>query len=416
MKTRNSAAEWLYRNTGFWVSGLWVRRKLALVLLTITLSALPANADWMLVANLGEKPNRVAVYVDLTSLKIEPSLATWRGIIDLPVGKMREQAIQSVLTVHTMAALEILESAQGPACRYYELAVNSENRTCLFSRTLEWSWDGTLVEQPGIGWHAPSGWTEQAFSLATKQREWKQALVALLQRTQREKTVQEQTELASFGFEYVLTGDLTTLGDMTWTYLWADGERPSESPALGEALRVLPPRSVGAARLEGDASYFIDSVLEDRGWVTAPIGTAVYLYPLEPQVRDHLLRVMPYRIGVHEFAEEYLHPLPAEVMARRRETRVFGEQGEFVFNDLEPGLYLIEFRIPYRGIMSHRVVDGIIEERAIYDDGSYDVTGTSEVAHREYSWRSLAGNWTREVVEVLPGADPTRIRVSNIRQ
>ncbi len=397
---------------------LWVRRKLALVcaLLTITLSAIPAQADWMLIANLGEKPNRVAVYVDLTSLKSEASLNTWRGAIDLPLGKWREQAIQSVLTVHRMTALEILESAQGPACRYHELAVNSEDRTCLFSRTLEWKRDGTVVEQPGMGWHALSGWTEQAFSLATRQQEWKQAVVALLQRTQREKTVLEQTELASFGFEYVLTGDRATLGDLTWTYVWADGDRPPESPALGDALRALPPRSVRAARLEGDASYFNDSVLEDRGWVTAPIGTPVYLFPLEPQVREHLLRVMPYRVGVHEFASEYTYPLPAEVMARRRETRVFGEQGEFLFNDLEPGLYLIEFRIPYRGIMSHRVVDGTIEERAVYADGSYDVTGTSELAHREYSWRSLDGNWTREIIEVLPGADPTRLHVSNIRQ
>jgi hypothetical protein len=393
---------------------LSVGRVLTVICAFLTaLCAAPAHADWMLVANHGEKPNRVAVYVDLTSLRSDASLEAWRAVIDAP---LRERgALPRDQTVHTMAAVEILESSQGPASRYHELAVNSEKRTCLFSRTLEWSRDGSLVERAGTGWQEVSGWTEKVYQLVVRQPEWKQALVALLQRTQREKTVVEQTELAPFGFEYVLSGDLVTLGDLTWNYVWSDGERPPASPGLAEAQRALPPRGPGAARLEGEASYFLDSVLEDRGWKIAPPGTQVYLYFLEPRIQAQLL-ALPYRVGVHEFADEFLSPLPAEVMARRRETRVFGEQGQFVFDNLEPGLYVIEFRVPYRGLMSHRVVDGTIEERAVYEDGSYDVLGSEEVTHREVSWQWLPGNWTREVIEVLPGATPTRIRVSNIRQ
>lgn len=378
------------------------------LLCAVLFLATPARADWMLISNAGTQPNRVAVYVDLASLKDVPDEKGWRTILDAEPGPERDKALQQPITTQTMDVVEVLESPDGPESRFHTLTVHSDDKTCQFQRTREWRADGSYSDLGGTGRQPLTGWTERAFQLATDQRPWKEALIALLERTKREKTVSEQTELAPFGYEWVQSGDAASLSELTRQYVWPGTALVATGTALATAKRQAP-ASPGTARLQGVAAYFNDTIFEDRGWVTASAGTPIYLHALDPVVMAVLLQQS--RVRAIAFSDW----LPPETLAARKETQVLNDRGEFAFDGLQPGLYLLECRIPYRYLRSNRVVDEVIEHTIEYEDGTYDVEETEEFYHLEYTWDNAPGNCTIDVVEVLPGGKPTTIRLTNVR-
>jgi hypothetical protein len=112
---------------------------------------------------------------------------------------------------------------------------------------------------------------------------------------------------------------------------------------------------------------------------------------------------------------ETVEMVPKAVWDRRRDTKVHDQQGHFVFPDVEPGLYLLECRIPYRARVSSRVPVEEVEYRDVCVDGSYDVTGR-ETIYRDGSRTVYApGNSTIDVVEVLGDGKATAVTLSSVR-
>lgn len=361
----------------------------------------------MLVSRMGSAPQRAAYYVNLKSLSERPGEGQWQRILDAAPGPEREKVLAQPMTSLTMEVEEILEDPAGPERRQHRLVLELERRTCGLYQTTEWNRDGRYRELGGTPSRTPVGWMQRAYELGSKQRPWKEALLALMQRTQREKTVTEQSELAPFGYEYVQSDEASTLPELTARYLWG-----LSGPTRSSIKASLPDstKREGTARLQGKAEYFQDTTRADRGYTVAPPNTPVYLYPLEPSVAGFILN-MP-RVTAVGFSDL----VPESVRALRQETRVNGEAGEFRFERLQPGLYLLECRIPYRHLADRKVVHSVEEERRVYRDGSYDVVGVKENARYEPFWTSAPGNWTYDVVEVQGGEAPTRFRLCNLRE
>ncbi len=380
--------------------------------LALTLFGLPAAADWMLISKSGSKPNRSALYVDLDSLREVPTESGWRTLLDVPPGAEREKLFRRPLG-QELEAVEVLESPAGPESRDLLFTIEPEGKLYRVARGRVWGRDGSCAPIGASPWKpVEPGQTTSLLKFSTEQKPWREALLALLQRTQREKNVSEQTELAPFGYEYVQGGDAAGLGEITRKYVWTDSDPASLAGTLEAARRQRGPLRSEAlpstARLEGLASYFNDSRLEDRGTILAPPGTVVYAYPISPEVS--LALAVKDRVGVFS-----LGGMAAEISSTALKTQVHDSQGHFVFEGLKPGLYAVEVQIPYRFILLTPYREKVYEERTVYVDGSYDVDHVEEATGYDSSWQNAPGNWTLDVVEVLPGDAPTRMLLSNVR-
>jgi hypothetical protein len=389
------------------------KRVLSVLVWTAFALASPAWADWMLISNSGQAPNRVAVFADLESFDSHMTAQDWQTLLDADAGPKREAAFKGLRLCTTLKVLEVLETPSGPDSRLLHLALNRQEKAYQVLHGFEWERNGTHRDLSPSAWLPVEGWKTQALRFVDDQVPWREALVALLQRTQKEKTVSTQTELEPFGYEFVQGGDVATLSDITWRYIWTDVTPPPSAAGLGAAKIELAGRLGKVPRpsnsLTGVATYFNDSDSEDRGYTLAPLGTTVFLFRMDDATRTELLS--QDRVSVRGFGEK----VPPAVWDRRRETKVHDQQGHFVFPDVEPGLYVLECRIPYRARVSSRVPVEEVEYRDVYVDGSYDVTGRETIYQGETRTVDAPGNWTIDVVEVLGDGKATAVTLSNVR-
>ena len=187
-----------------------------------------AWADWMLISDSGARPNRVALFADIESMEsssgqLKEANAVFRN----------DQAELARLAEHkrrykTLRLVEVFEAPKGPESRYWSVELDGDQKTCRLLDAREFRRDATFKDIPGSRLQPLSSlsWGDKAYQFAFDQGAWRAGVQKLLERTRREQTVNDQTELTSLGYQLVRNDTDSGFPDLLWKYVWTDGSRP----------------------------------------------------------------------------------------------------------------------------------------------------------------------------------------------
>jgi len=190
-------------------------------------------ADWMLISDSGSKPNRVALFADIESmdnpsLRLQEGNAIFRNDQE-EIDRLAEQSRR----FKALRLVEVLEDSKGPESRYWSIEVDGDKKACRVLEAREFGRDATFKDLPGLDWKplASTSWGDKAYQFAFNQGPWRSGVQKLLERARREGTVNDQTELASLGYQLVRSETDSGFPDLLWKYVWTDGVRPPGSDA-----------------------------------------------------------------------------------------------------------------------------------------------------------------------------------------